>query len=374
MTLLLWLACTGITTIPDKDVTVPDSEVGTDTGETAANGEIQVQPSILDFGPVNVGQTSSKDVTITNVGDSGPLSVNLLVKGDTVFEVPTSSVQVEGDTVVTLDFTPSGEKSYNGILKIDAGDAGKVEVDLAGDGVKSEESSLISVNPTSIDFGQVDVGSTASGTVLIENTGAQDLLISDIRYGDSTLSFGGGSITLPQVISSGKNKALTVNFTPAAEKPYNSTVTILSDDPVTPRLEIPTSGEGLHSCSICSPILTVDTGGSDPYGLSFTLVTLFGSSATSTVTLMNDGDQDLDISSVNVSNDFIATCGTFSLKGWNGAKTLAPGRSTSVDVTWKVTGSCLDVEQSSIGMNVMEIQTNDPGANPYLVKLSGTAI
>ena len=91
-------------------------------------------------------------------------------------------------------------------------------------------------------------------------------------------------------------------------------------------------------------------------------------------TLSNDGDQTLDISSISITNDLVSTCGTFTLKNWSGSKSLAVGKSTTFDVMWKVTGQCVELDFSSLGQNVAEIATNDPGANPYIIKLSGSAL
>jgi len=129
-------------------------------------------------------------------------------------------------------------------------------------------------------------------------------------------------------------------------------------------------GEGEDHCNICSPVLTVDTGGLD----LTSFVTLVGISTDSrNVNLFNEGDQDLDITDISITNDLLASCGTFTLTGWGGSKTLRPGSSTSITISYRATGSCIDLDQSSLGWNILTIDSNDPHS-PYVAALAGVAL
>jgi hypothetical protein len=371
MALFLLGACTGIQTLPDGKL--DDSVVTVDSGESggAVDGVLSAEPASLDFGAVGIGSTRGMNVLVKNNGDT-PFPLEILVRGDSAFSTSTTSTDLDGELVVNVDFAPDAAGSYSGTLKLKGGEYGNVDVPLSGSAEASTDGPNISVNPTTIDFGTVDIGSSAGQTILVENTGTADLMVSEVRFSNNVFSNGGGSLVTPQLIEPGKNKVLTVNFSPTSTTRATGDVTFVSDDPDQGSLKVTVSGTGLDACDICQPLLSVDTGGSDPYGLDFALVTVFGMSATSTVTMYNDGDQPLQLSSASVTNDFIASCGTFSVTGFR-ASTIQPGGQSSFDVTWRVTGSCLDVEQSSIGMNILEISSNDP-MSPYTIKLSGAAI
>jgi hypothetical protein len=373
----LLVACTGIQAVPGKD------DSGSDTGETpVSDGFLQASDSVVDFGAVLVGTEASVPLTLTNTGN-GVLAVDLYTKGDDAFAISTGTVQLETDLVVTISFLPGALSDYSGSLVVDAGVDGRVEINLLGSGtdqLPSDDSGDppngapdITVTPTSYDFGQVDTGTTVSTSFTVYNNGDQALLVSNLTFGDTAFSNIGGSLQLPQSIDPGKNKSFVVEFAPTQEKNYSTNATLESDDPNSPNFKVTLSGEGVDLCNTCQPILDVDNGTGDPTTLSFGVLAGF-TTDTKTITLTNLGDQDLDISRVTVTNDSISTCGDFSLSGWNSATTVSPGRSVGFDISYRASTSCIELDQSALGMNVLTIDSNDPGNSPFTMGLSAVAL
>lgn len=373
--MLLWLiACTGIQSVPD--LKGDSADTGATTG-TVVDGDLEVSPGRLDFGEVDVGGGRERDISVRYLGE-GSAPIDLELDGS-AFTLSTTNLDVEGASIVSVGFQPQDEREYEGTLTIDGGDVGRAEIRLVGTGVGEgggDDTGTggttvtggpdIDVSAMSWDYGQVDVGSSPGQySFVFYNRGDEDLLISGVQFDNGVFSNGGGSLQVPQVLSPGSNRVLTVNFAPTQARAYSGEMTILSDDPDEGTLRVQLDGEGVDLCDICSPILEADVAALDYY-----IVTLFGRTSTQSVSVTNVGDQDLEVRRVSITNDIIATCGTFT-SNFRNSQTLRPGSSTSFDVTWTVNGSCLDI--GYVDMNRLEIESNDP-SSPWVIALTGTAI
>ena len=110
----------------------------------------------------------------------------------------------------------------------------------------------ISVTPTPYDFGSVNVGSSSSPqTFTISNSGTADLHILDMTLSDTTnysLNINGGSnpcgSTTPTIIPN-SSCTVTVAFSPSSTGQKDANLTISSDDPDTPTLNVSLSGTGI---------------------------------------------------------------------------------------------------------------------------------
>jgi len=103
----------------------------------------------------------------------------------------------------------------------------------------------ISVSPSSIDFGDVLVGESASENVTISNNWDElDIYISSISVSDGTnfsVNSSGGS-----TLESEENTTITVSFHPGSAADFQSSLIIESDDPDDPVLEVDLSGRGIE--------------------------------------------------------------------------------------------------------------------------------
>jgi len=100
------------------------------------------------------------------------------------------------------------------------------------------------ISAAAVSFGPVNIGSTLAHNIVINNTGTLDLSITSITL-PSGFTFTLGAPTYPIVIHSGGNSTLSITFTPLIQKSYNGTISILSNDPVTPTASVAVGGSGL---------------------------------------------------------------------------------------------------------------------------------
>ena len=105
---------------------------------------------------------------------------------------------------------------------------------------------------------------------------------------------------------------------------------------------------------------------------TLSLDALLTCSETGSVTVQNEGDRPLNVSSVTVINDPLFTCGNFT-RTWGGSRTLPPGGALDITVTYRATSECADYVNLDSDWNTMHIISNDPSTPDFTVGLTGLA-
>lgn len=220
------------------------------------------------------------------------------------------------------------------------------------------EAAAIAVDPAALDFGSVDVGQEKDLTVTITNNGSADLDITEIAItGEGfTYDVDGGATpcgTLPKTLAASESCTVAVTFAPEQGQTYNGTLTITSNDTVTPIVEIAMTGTG------DAPDIEVN-----PTSLAFPLEPGVPSD-TKQITITNNGVANLEISSITTTgNGFSVAAGTCdNATGF----TLAPAASCDLDVTF---------EPATLGTfsGTLTIASNDPIDPTVIVALSGSSV
>jgi cytoskeletal protein CcmA (bactofilin family) len=104
----------------------------------------------------------------------------------------------------------------------------------------------IAVSPLQLGFGAVTIGEpSAPQLITIDNIGSADLSISNITINNSSYLFLTPP-TVPLIIPAGGSEVLSVIFQPATTGVVNGTLSITSDDPDSPEVNVYLSGEGLE--------------------------------------------------------------------------------------------------------------------------------
>ena len=320
---------------------------------------ISVSPTSLDFGSVTVGYTSSaQTVTVSNTGTANLNVGSVSTTGDFTIQTDNCSgatVSAGGNCTVDVVFEPTAEGALSGTLSIpsDDPDTSNVNVALSGTGTVVPEPN-ISVSPAAKDFGSVTVGETsAPQTFTVSNTGTADLNIYAVtKTGDFTITADSCSSA---TVTAGSNCTVTVLFAPASEGFLTGTISIPSDDPDTPTMDVALSGTGV-AATVPLPNISVT-----PSSLAFGNVVVGETSAPQTVTVANTGNADLTVTNVVIIGDFAITSTTCVVP------TLAPGASCTADVVFSPTGLG-DLN------GILSIESDDPDSAVVDVALSGTGI
>lgn len=212
--------------------------------------DISVSPTSVDFGDVNVDESSDEIVTVSNDG-SADLEVTDLSTTNAVFSVISPSTPFTltpgASEDVTVRFSPTAEGTQSGDLEItsDDPDEGTVTVGLTGNGVvPPPDEPDIAVDPTSLDFGQVTVADSADATVTVTNNGTQTLTVSDLTTTNSVFSVVSPAAPF-DVAADGGTDTVTVRFKPTTESVENGDLEITSNDPDEGLVTVALTGEGV---------------------------------------------------------------------------------------------------------------------------------
>jgi len=246
---------TGFVVANSNDEAEPFLVVQLDGVGVVPQANIILSADAIDFGDVEVDDSATETVTISNTG-LVDLVGTLQVSGSDAFalvSVGDFTVPSDGELDVEVSFTPDAEGSFGGTLRIDSNDDEDpiVLVDLAGAGfIPTPEIDLVGV---ALNFGGVPIGVTATQTATIRNVGDADLEGTISLSGDMTFSTSAeGFFTL----LAGENLAVDVTFAPTEEATSSGTITITSNDDDEPELTIALSGSGRTAGEVC-----IDEGG-----------------------------------------------------------------------------------------------------------------
>lgn len=210
----------------------------------------------------------------------------------------------------------------------------------------------ITVNPKSMNFGSVAVGSaSAPKTVTIKNTRVSDLAISAITItGDAAAEFSQTNDCNTN-IPTGSSCTINVTFAPALPFSKKSAImSIASNDPKKPTVNVKLTGRAPQ------PKISVA-----PKSLNFGSVPVGNTPAPKIVTIQNTGISDLAVSSISITgtneSEFSQT---------NDCSIVSNATSCAITVTYN---------PAYVGSKnaAMSIASNDPKKPTVTVKLTGKA-
>ncbi|HHP7239096.1 choice-of-anchor D domain-containing protein [Longibacter sp.] len=338
---------------------------------TVENYGIAFTESSVSFASVPVDSSTSKTVTIENTG-SAPVdfSIGTGTAGDAAdFEITSgqrTGTIVAGDTrTVTVTFTPSNSGVRSADLTVQATAGGE---DVGSDSVQLEGSGLTygsTLSSSTIDFGQVQVGSTSSvQTISVENTGSAVLSILGLALPSGSpfrITSGRGSFSL----LSGDALNVSVEFRPTEAQFQSSVLEILT---LNGTIQVGLEGRGIKELDPTEEELTfpprLDTEAPD----------------TLTAVVTNTNDIDAEITDVSLSG---TDASAFSIVRSGTLPTLVPGDSASVPVTLTATSpgsfsASLDVTAStgtvqvSLSGQILSAPSIDPDTLAFGTVIVGT--
>lgn len=257
---------------------------------------IAIVPGALDFGLVRVGQAKTLTLTVQNVG-TAPLTVTGMTSDSLAFTVsgvfPPFTLSVQASLTVTVQYIPPDRNEHSGQLTITSNDPERSRV-LVGLKGRGAEGPKITVQPDSLDFGNVAVGESSERQVTVANGGDLALTVSAVEM-SSTL-FAVISPPVPFTVAPGDRQVMTLGFTPSSVGPQSATARITSNDAAMPAIVLRLAGTGVQ------PIRRLSV---SPASLDFGRVAV-GQSADQVLTLTNTGNATLVIEQVTISDSQFA--------------------------------------------------------------------
>jgi len=204
---------------------------------------VTLTPSSMKFGKQKVDTSSSpQTATLTNTG-SNPVDISSIDTAAPFSQTNNcpSTLPVNGSCMIQVVFTPGKRGSFNGTLSVeDNAENSPQTVELSGTGIGTD----VVLSPTSIDFGNEQVGSSSVPIpITLSNLGEITLEISQIAIkGSDPNDFSQTNNCGTSVPPKGKC-TITVTFTPTAKGSRSANVSITDNDPTSPQT-VPLTGNG----------------------------------------------------------------------------------------------------------------------------------
>ncbi|NQT97320.1 MAG: choice-of-anchor D domain-containing protein [Candidatus Marinimicrobia bacterium] len=214
----------------------------------AGTPAIELSFDQYDFGNVNLSSYGSVNLVITNAG-TGDLTISGFNfssnRFSSTFAVP-QTITASGSVNASLLFIPIVTGPTYGTLTIDCNDPidPQVQVELTGYGLTPVRD--IKAEYTLMDFYNIRIGAHTARKILISNQGATNLTISDVNF-DNTVFYVDPGHTFPVNLTTRDTMSLRYWFSPPTTGQYLGAMTIVSDDPDEPNLEVTVAGTGIQS-------------------------------------------------------------------------------------------------------------------------------
>jgi len=309
---------------------------------TAVAPQMSESPRSLTFASQFVGTTSgSQLITLSNPGTAPLPLTSISTTGDFAQTNNCgSSVAAGASCVISVTFVPTDRFTRSGTLVITSNAIPETDsLALTGTGIAP----VAVFSPNSLSFGTQRVNTTSgSQSVSLTNSGDAPLTINGISV---TASFSQAN-NCGTALNPGQSCTILVSFMPTSRGAKGGTLSINGNQPSgSPAVSL--SGTGV------APIAALTA------TLSFAAQVVGTDSAAQSLTLSNNGDAVLDISSIVASGDFLQ------------ANSCPPGLAAGASCTIQV---IFAPSVSGPRTGTITVADDDPASGTQAASLSGTGV
>lgn len=238
--------------------------------------EIIVSLDTLDFGEVVEGQSSARQLAISNFAFNAAANLKVAAQTtDPAFQALPAELSIwdtYSDTLA-ITFSPASAGAFEAQLLLHTNDPDESNISIELRGTALAALPNITVSDAAINFGGIASGESITDTLVIGNAGYALLSVSNISSDDPHFTVNMTNFT----VNPGENREVLITFSPDAIALFSATLTISSDDPDEPVTTVTLEGEGQ-----IPPEIAVSPA-------SFTESLLSGQLSTQTLTIENSG-------------------------------------------------------------------------------------
>lgn len=337
-------AVSGAITITDNAAKSPQIVSLSGTGEAP----IAFSPTTLAFASVAVGSNSTMPLTLTN-NQNQTLNFSYATSGNysagATGTTCGTSLAASASCIIEVTFTPLATATINGVLTItDNAAFSPQEAILTGKGTGGS-TALLKFTPASAKFTSQAVGTTSAATTMTVKNSSKtaSLTISSVSAsGDFSVTGCTGTS-----LAAGASCTLSITFAPSISGAITGAVTI-TDTAAIDQQVFSVTGTAVLPVTLA------------PTSLTFSAQTVGTSSAAQTITLTNNENTALTLSSIGASGDYSAVPG--------GATPCGASVNASASCTFVVTFT-----PHATGSIKGAVTVTDSASNsPQTLKLTGT--
>jgi Abnormal spindle-like microcephaly-assoc'd, ASPM-SPD-2-Hydin len=329
------------------------------SGSGTAPGSLSPTPTVLNFNSVQTGSNQSLSESVTNTGGSSVTITQAAVTGSgfTVngLNLPLILAPSQSSPSFNVVFAPQSAGAVSGALSLTSnGSNPTLSIPLSGTGVMP---GTLTANPSSLSFGNVQIGNNQTLSETVTNVGGASVIISQDTVTGSAFSVTG--LTFPSTLTSGESITFSVIFTPSSAGSTSASIAIASNASNS-TLNVPLSGTGTAAGQLAV------TPASSAFGN-----VVVGTSANLPATLSATG------ASVTVTSATVSSS-EFSLSGLSFPVTIAAGNKIQFTVTFtpQATGAgsgTISFASNASDSPVLSLSGTGTPAPTYSVLLSWTA-
>ena len=195
---------------------------------------LTVAPAVIDFGPVPVGGQAQATSLVVNPGQAPlvldpPVADGLLSADYDILEL------APGDAAtLTLTWEALAEGGASGMVTVGGMDLAE-EIAWSGEGVVGS----LTVDPASLAFPSLLAGDRSEQILVLGNDGRAAVTVSALDVTGEGYDAALVGNALPVVVDPGDTIPVRVGFTAPSAMRTDGLLAVVSDDPQTPRIEVP---------------------------------------------------------------------------------------------------------------------------------------
>jgi hypothetical protein len=255
------------------------------SGTGVNSAQLVPSPAGVNFGSVTTSTTSTQSVQVTNSG-STVVTISQVATAGSGFSAGSVSLPLSVNpgqsTTFKVMFSPASTGTVRGSLNISSNASNpSLTVSLAGTGVSA---AALTISPTSLNFGNVQVGTSQTQNAVVLNSGGSSADISKVTV--SGTGYTASGLNVPLTLVAGQSASFTISFTPQATGTVSGSVT-LSSTALVPPIALSGSGTSAGQLTASPGSLTfgsvvVGTTGTQSASLTANSASVTVSAATST--------------------------------------------------------------------------------------------
>jgi hypothetical protein len=274
---------------------------------------LSCKPGDLWFGGVAVSQTKTLSVTMTN-GGSAVETISAVSRSAAAFNVGglklPLTLRAGQSAHFDVRFTPAVAKHFDGQFKFWVRGS-TLPVDLIAHGTGIVSHGVVTASPSSLGFGNVEIGSNAQRTIALTNPTKATVTVSKVAIIGTGFRVTG--IALPLTLTAGQSFTFTSIFAPTAAGNFAGSLSVIAD---ASHLVVPVNGTGN-----AAGVLSIS-----PSALPFGSVTV-GTKKSLTASLSASGKA-VKVKSATLSSS------EFALSGVSFPFTVLAGKTASITLTF----------------------------------------
>jgi hypothetical protein len=221
---------------------------------------------------ISIANTGEQPLRVTGTPITGTNAADFTVEGQC------QTVAAGANCLLAISFNPSADVAESAQLSILDNAAGSPHaVSLTGTGVSAVtwagSTGPIASIPESLYFGNVVLGSHATQSLSVTNTGQQPLSVTGTSMTGANAADFSAATGQCATVAAGAKCSLQIGFQPSATSPESAELSIQDDAPGSPH-SVALTGQGFNSITWASPpsstTAATTSGGTASYSLSLT--------------------------------------------------------------------------------------------------------